>query len=46
MSEEPQGRDDQPSPVPEELAEQELNEIAGGNGSSPLLPPGPHAPGG
>jgi hypothetical protein len=48
MSEElkPQQLENDQPVVPEVLSEQELNEIAGGNGGSPIVPHGPPAPGG
>jgi hypothetical protein len=48
MSEElkPQELENDQPVVPEVLSEQEMNEIAGGNGGNPTQPHGPIAPGG
>jgi len=47
MSEQPKTQEiENDQPASEELAEQELNEIAVGNGGNPIQPHGPIAPGG
>jgi hypothetical protein len=48
MSEESKGQgvDDEQSPPSDELAEQELGEISGGNGTGAIIPHLPPTPGG
>jgi hypothetical protein len=46
MPEEPQTTDGRESPASEELAETELNDVAGGTGTGAIIPHGPPTPGG